>query len=69
MATVNLSSSDGRFDVGVAADDAELIASMLILLEVSSARLVHNIASARSRACGRATPYHDDAHVQIVLAS
>ena len=34
MTTVNLSSSDGRFDVSVAADDAELIASMLMLLEL-----------------------------------
>ncbi len=31
---VALSSSDGRFEVMVSSDDAELIASMLILLEV-----------------------------------
>ena len=34
MTTVALSSSDGRFDVTVAGDDAELIASMLLLFEV-----------------------------------
>jgi hypothetical protein len=34
MHTVALSSSDGRFNVSVAGDDTELIASMLLLLEV-----------------------------------
>jgi hypothetical protein len=69
MATVYLSSSDGRFDVGIAADDAELIASMLLLLEVSSERLVRNIEHARVRACSRPTANREADHVDIVLAS
>jgi hypothetical protein len=34
MHTVALSSSDGLFNISVAGDDTELIASMLLLLEV-----------------------------------
>jgi hypothetical protein len=33
--TVALSSSDGRFNVTVAGDDVELVATVLLLLEIS----------------------------------
>ena len=70
MSIVSLSSSDGRFDVTVAADDAELIASVLLLLEVPCQSMVRNIDCARTRAWGRpAAPSREDAHVDIVLAS
>ena len=68
MTIVSLTSSDGRFDVSVPADDAELIASMLLLLEVSGQSPVHSLERARTRVCSRATPLRDD-HVDIVLAS
>ena len=42
--TVGLSSSDGRFAVSVPADDAELIASMLVLLEIARGATVLSIA-------------------------
>ncbi|HTL86026.1 MAG TPA: hypothetical protein VL856_12635 [Acidimicrobiia bacterium] len=69
MTTVNLSSSDGFFDVSVSADDAELIASMLLLLEVSRQSTVHSLEIARTRVCSRTPSSRDDLHVDIVLAS
>ena len=66
MTIVSLSSSDGRFDVSVPADDAELIASMLLLLEVSGQSTVQSIERARTRVCSRTTPSRE---VHIVLAS
>ncbi len=49
---VALSSSDGRFDIVVGCDEVELIASMLILLEVSrdtSAEAVHRLYAVSDR--------------------
>jgi hypothetical protein len=69
MTTVSLSSSDGRFDVRVPADDAELIASMLLLLEVPRHTMVHHIENARARVCSRTTPIREEPRVDIVLAS
>ena len=69
MTTVSLTSSDGRFDVSVPADDAELIASMLLLLEVSRQGVVRRIESVRTVACTRPTPSRETPRVDIVLAS
>lgn len=68
MTTVNLTSSDGRFEMSVAAEDAELIASMLLLLEVPRQHAVESIESARSRLNGRSLPPRP-AEAPIALAS
>ena len=50
MHTVALSSSDGQFNISVAGDDTELIASMLLLLEVprqASAGALDQVAQRR----------------------
>jgi len=41
---VRLSSSDGRFGVSVSADDVELIASVLLLLEMPRQAEVHHLS-------------------------
>jgi hypothetical protein len=69
MTTVNLSSSDGRFDISVPADDAELIASMLLLLEVPRQGIVRSLERARAHACSRATVSAQAPRIDIVLAS
>jgi hypothetical protein len=44
--TVGLTSSDGQFGVSVPADDVELIASMLVLLEVAREATVLSLSDA-----------------------
>ena len=59
MQTVALSSSDGLYNVSVAGDDSELIASMLLLLEVpgrTGNRTLDQIAQRRHQRSHTASP-------------
>ena len=58
MTTVNLSSSDGRFGVSVAAEDAELIASILLLLEVP-AQAVASVSAIHPQPLPLSMPRYD----------
>jgi hypothetical protein len=59
MQVVALSSSDGRYNITVAGDDSELIASMLLLLEVpgrTGDRALDQVAYRRNQRSHTASP-------------